>query len=169
MFKMTFLKMRTEAALKKNKTARSSKPYKQASMVGVVFSVEDKQKHLDIKEFIQQLERDGKKVDVLEYLPAKKENFEFKFDFFTSKDLSFWGNLDAPVTNKFIEKAFDYLFYIDNESNPLILNLLARSKAYCRIGRYKESEREYYELMIEQNGTSKGLIETMYTYTRQLR
>jgi hypothetical protein len=169
MFRMTFLKMRTEAALKKHKTIRGSKPYKQAVMVGVVFSVEDKQKHLDIKEFIQNLERDGKKVHVLEFLPPKKDNFEFKFDFFTNKDLSFWGNLDAPVINKFIETAFDYLFYIDNESNPLVLNILARSKAQCRIGRYKESESEYFELMIEQNGTNKGLMETMYNYTRQLR
>lgn len=161
--------MRTESALKKNKTTRGSKPYKQANNVGIVFSVEDKQKHLDIKEFIQQLERDGKKVQVLEYLPPKKENFEFKFDFFTMNDLSFWGNLESPVTTKFIETAFDYLFYIDKESNPLILNLLARCKAQCRIGRYDENESDFYELMIEQNGTNKGLMETMYNYTRQLR
>jgi hypothetical protein len=169
MFKMNFLKMRTETALKKNKTTRGSKPYKQAVSVGVVFSVEDKQKHLDIKEFIQQLERDGKKVQVLEYLPPKKENFEFKFDFFTIKDLSFWGNLESQVTNKFIETPFDYLFYIDKESNPLVLNLLARCKAQCRIGRYNENESKFYELMIEQTGTTKGLIESMYTYTHQLR
>ncbi|MEQ1586776.1 MAG: hypothetical protein ABL895_12900 [Cyclobacteriaceae bacterium] len=161
--------MRTETALRKNKTTRGSKPYKQAVNVGVVFSVEDKQKHLDVKEFIQQLERDGKKVQVLEYLPPKKDNFEFKFDFFTMKDLSFWGTLESPVTNKFIETAFDYLFYIDRESNPLVLNLLARCKAECRIGRYNENESEFYELMIEQTGTNKGLMETMYNYTRQLR
>ena len=58
--------MRTEAALKKNKSNRSSKPYKQAESVGVIFSVEDKQKHQDIKEFILQLERDGKKVTVFD-------------------------------------------------------------------------------------------------------
>lgn len=161
--------MRTEAALNKNKTVRASKPYKQSVNVGLVFSVEDKQKHLDIKEFIQSLERDGKKVQVLEYLPPNKENFEFKFDFFTIKDLSFWGNLESPATNKFIETSFDYLFYIDKESNPLVLNLLARCKAQCRIGRYNENESVFYELMIEQNGTNKGLIETMYNYIQQLR
>ncbi len=161
--------MRTEAALKKNKTARGSKPYKQATTVGVVFSVEDKQKHLDVKDFIHLLERDGKKVEVLEYLPPKKENFEFKFDFFTNKDLSFWGELNSSVANKFSDTPFDYLFHLDKESNPLILNLLARSKAQCRIGRYNEMESQYYELMIEQNGTNKGLMETMYNYTRQLR
>jgi len=169
MFKMNFLKMRTDSALKKNKTVRGSKPYKQAASVGVIFSVEDKQKHLDVKEFIQQLEKDGKKVAVLEYLPLKKENYEFKFDFFTIEDLSFWGKLETPVTDKFVETPFDYLFYLDKESNPLVLNLLARSKAHCRVGRFNENESQFYELMIEQNGTNKGLMETMYSYTSQLR
>jgi len=169
MFKMNFLKMRTATALKKNKTVRGSKPYKQAAKVGVVFSVEDKQKHQDVKEFIHLLEKDGKKVTVLEYLPAKKENYEFKFDFFTIEDLSFFGNLASSAADKFINTEFDYLFYVDRESNPLLLNLLARCKAQCRIGRFNDNERDYFELMIEQKGTNKGLIETMYSYTSQLR
>lgn len=169
MFRLNFLKMRTDSALKKNKSPRVSKPYKQAKQMGIIFSVEDKQKHLDIKEFIHQLEQDGKLVQVLEYLPPKKENYEFKFDFFTMKDVTFWGNLDSPLTVKFIETSFDYLYYLDKEPNPLILNLLARSKAQCRVGRYSEPLSPFFELMIEQNGTNKGLIETMYNYTRQLR
>lgn len=169
MFKLNFLRMRTEKALKKNKNQRSSKPYKLAKSIGIIFSVEDKQKHLEVKDFIHQLEQDGKSVQVLEYLPPKKENFEFKFDFFTIKDVTFWGNIESPLTEKFVETPFDYLFYIDMEANPLILNLLARSKAHCRIGRYNESHSPFFEMMIEQNGTNRGLIETMYNYTRQLR
>jgi len=169
MFKMNFLQMRTDTALKKNKTTRSSKPYKQAATVGILFTVEDKQKHLDIKDLIHHLEQDGKKVQVLEYLPEKKENYEFKFDFFTSKDLTFWGNLNSAIAEKFIETPFDYLFNIDRQPHPLILHLLARSKAHCRIGRYDEQGQTYFEMMIEQNGTNKGLIETMYNYTKQLR
>lgn len=161
--------MRTESALKKNKSYRASMPYKQAANVGIIFSVEDKQKHHDVKDFIHKLEQDGKKVQVLEFLPAKKENYEFMFDFFTIKDLSFWGNLESNIASKFADTAFDFLFYVDKESNPLILHVLARSKAHCRIGRFVESNSPYYELMIEQNGTTKGLMETMYNYTRQLR
>jgi hypothetical protein len=72
MFKMNFLKMRTEAALKKNKSNRNSKPYKQAESVGVIFSVEDKQKHQDIKEFIQQLER-GRKESYCIGIPTRQK------------------------------------------------------------------------------------------------
>lgn len=77
MFKMNFLKMRTNSALKKNKAMRTSIPYKQAQSIGIIFTVEDKQKHHDIKEFVHQLEQEGKKVQVLEFLPEKKRTTSF--------------------------------------------------------------------------------------------
>jgi hypothetical protein len=166
---LNFLQMRTRSALRKNKSLRATTPYKHALTAGIIFTVEDKQKHSDIKDFIQLLEQDGKKVKVLEFLPKKKENYEFLFDFFTSEDLSFWGAINSDQAEKFTETPFDFLFYVDIQSNPLILNLLARSKAHCRVGKFNELESAYYELMIEQNGTTKGLIETMHKYTKQLR
>jgi hypothetical protein len=161
--------MRTKSALKKNKTSRVNKPYKEAVNIGIIFTVEDKQKHDAIKELIHYLERDGKKVQVLEFLPEDKTNHEFKFDFFTMKDISFWGDVTATNALKFTDTPFDYLFYIDKESNPLILHLLARSKAHCRVGKYNEIENPYFELMIEETGSTKKLIETMFNYTSQLR
>lgn len=148
---------------------RASIPYKQAQSIGILFTVEDKQKHHDIKEFIHQLEQDGKKVQVLEYLPKKKENYEFMFDFFTVDDLNFWGALNSTPANKFANAPFDFLFCVDQQSNPLLLHLLSISKAHCRVGRYHELESDYYEMMIEQNGTIKGLIDTMYKYTKNLK
>ena len=169
MFKMNFLKWRTDSALKKNKSLRSSLPYKQAKNIGIIFSVEDKQKHADIKEFIGHLETDGKQVKVLEFLPKKKENYEFLFDFFTIQDLSFWGSINSHHAEKFSETHFDYLFYVDNQSNPLVLNLLARCKARCRVGKFSEEESPFFELMIESKGSTKGLIDNMYKYTKQLK
>ncbi len=161
--------MRTSTALKRNRNLRASMPYKKAQQIGILFSVEDKQKHLEIKEFIHQLEQDGKKVHVLEYLPLQKENYEFMFDFFSIKDINFWGKINSDSVERFCETPFDYLFYIDREPNLMALYLLASSKARCRVGRYKEGGNPFFELMIEQDGTNKGLIETMYKYTKQLR
>jgi len=166
---MSFLKMRTSSALKKNGVKRASTPYKRAEHIGIIFSVEDRTKHDNIKDFIKRLEQDGKKVQVLEFLPKKKENYEFLFDFFTLEDLSFWGNITSERAVKFSNMAFDYLFYIDSQSNPLVLNLLARSKALCRVGKFNEADSPYFELMIEDNGSTKTLIDNVYKYTRQLK
>lgn len=164
-----FLHLRTNSALKSNKSLRSSIPYQQALTVGILFSVEDKQKHEAIKDFIKLLEQDGKKVSVLEFLPKQKDNYEFKFDFFTIKDLSFWGKVNSPDADKFMEIPFDYLYCIDNASNPLIMHLLAKSKARCRIGKFSKEDQPFFELMIEQNGSVKNLIESMYKYSKQLK
>lgn len=169
MFKMSFLKMRTSSALRKSSAKRASTPYKHAENIGIIFSVEDKQKHDNIKDLIKKLEQDGKKVQVLEFLPKKKENYEFLFDFFTMDELSFWGNITSEKAVKFSNTPFDYLFYIDSQSNPLVLNLLARSKAHCRVGKFNESDSQYFEFMIEDNGSTKSLIDNVYKYTRQLK
>jgi hypothetical protein len=167
--KLNFLKLRTNAVLKKAKAFRSNLPYKQARTVGVLFSVEDKQKHFIIKELIKKLELDEKVVQVLEYMPAKHENYEFKFDFFTEKDLSFWGNITSSSANQFADAPFDFLFYIDLEPNVFVLNVLARSKAKCRVGKYFDGGQQYMELMIESVGGIQALIDGMYKYATQLK
>lgn len=167
--KLNFLNIRTNNQLKKNKSLRSSIPYKQALTVGVLFTVEDKKKHDDIKEFIHKLEHDGKKVQVLEYLPVKKDNYEFLFDFFTINDISFWGKIESEKTLKFSDTPFDYLFCMDTERNPMVLYLLARSKAKCRVGRFQEQEKSFFELMIDSTGGTKNLIDSIYKYTAKVK
>lgn len=166
--KLSFLKTRTTNQLKKNKAVRKSTDYKKAETIGILFSVEDKKKHDEVKEFIQKLQQDGKKVQVLEFLPEKKENPEFMFDFFTIKDISFWGKIESPKTLKFSDTSFDYLFCLDTKLNPMISYILARSKSKCRVGKYDETVKPLFELMIDSNGSTKSLIEGMYKYTTQL-
>lgn len=167
--RLKFLNIRTRSALKRNKAVRSTIPYQAASQIGIIFTVEDKMKHQQVKEFIARLQQDGKDVQVLEYLPKKKDNPEFMFDFFTAQDLTFWGKINNSTADKFCRINFDYLFNIDTQSNPLILNLLANCKAHCRVGRFQEKSSPFFELMIETNGSIQGLIDHMYEYTKKLR
>jgi hypothetical protein len=166
--KLSFLKYKTDAYLKRNKAIRTSLPYKQALNVGIIFSVEDKGKHDEIKDFVKHLEQDGKHVKVMCFLPKNKDNYEFMFDFFTEKDLSFWGNITSSIASQFAETSFDFLYYLDTTPNPLILNLIARSKAKCRVGKFWEEGQPYFEMMIESKNGVHSLIETMYKYTKSL-
>ena len=166
---LNLLKFRTKSYLKKNKSSRSSIPYDQSAKVGIIFTIEDLKKHELIKAFIKKLEGDGKKVEVITFLPRDKQNYEFLFDFFTDKEISFWGHNTSDKAVRFSDIAFDYLFYLDTEPNPLILNLLARSKAKCRVGKYWEDTKSYFEFMIESTGDTKLLIDGMFKYTSLLR
>ncbi len=167
--KISFLKGRIARQLLKNKVERSSIPYKKAQLVGVIFTVNDRQKHDQVKEFIHKLEQDGKKVRVMSFLPDKKENHEFLFDFFSLKDVSVWGKINSPQALEFCETPFDYLYYLDTEPNPCILYLLARSKAKCRVGRFWITGEPYFELMLDSAETTRSLIDGIYRYAMQLK
>jgi hypothetical protein len=155
--------------LKKQKAARPSVGYKKAMTTGVIFTVEDKQKHFAIKDFIKKLEADGKHVQVLEFLPEKTENYEFKFDFFTEKDVTFWGNLNSENALQFADAPFDFLFYLDLEPNPMIENVLARSNAKCRVGRHFDGSEGYLDLMVDSVSNTQALLESAYKYVVQLK
>jgi hypothetical protein len=167
--KLSLLKYNTSSYLKKNKTLRVSLPYKQALSIGIIFSVEDRTKHDEVKDFIKRLEQDGKQVQVICFLPKNKDNYEFMFDFFTDKDLSFWGRLNSANASRFADVHFDLLYYLDTTPNPFILNLLARSKAKCRVGKYWEKNQAFFEMMIESKDGTRSLIDVMLKYTRALK
>jgi hypothetical protein len=167
--RLNFLKIKTKSLIRKNKALRNNLPYSKAQTVGIIFTVEDKQKHFLVKDFIRRLEHDGKHIQVLEYLPAKTENYEFKFDFFSDKDVSFWGNITSPNAIQFADVSFDFLFYIDLTPNPLILHLLARSKAKCRVGKNFDSAQDFLELAIEAVENTQALVDGIYKYSTQLK
>ena len=167
--KLKLLKYKTQSYLRNNKTARFSEAYKKAGSVGVIFTVEDRKKHDQIKNLIRKMEHDGKQVKALGYLPPDQENYEFLFDFFTYREISMWGNITAPSALKFAETSFDFLLYLDTAPNEYILNLVAKSKAKCRIGTFWPEGEPYFEMMIESKGDSRRLIEDVYRYTTALR
>ena len=168
MVNRTLLSYKTKSLVKKNTVQRGSIAYQNVETIGIVFSIDDETKHKSIKRLIQQLEDDGKKVEVLAYLPKKKENHEFLFDFFTVKDLNFWGSFTSEKVAHFAARPFDYLLYIDIESNPFIRNILAMSKAKCRIGKFSEENEAFCEMMIQTANNIDSLVDEMYKYTKIL-
>lgn len=169
MLSKKILSYKTKALVKSSKISRSSISYDQAKSIGIIFSVEDLAKHETIKKLKKQLEKDGKTVQVLAFLPRGKENFEFLFDFFTIKDITLWGNFTAEQVISFANKSFDYLFYADESYNPMIGNILAMSKAKCRVGKFNKTNNQFCELMIQtQNGSIQHLVDEMYRYTKIL-
>jgi hypothetical protein len=167
--KLTFLKYRTKSQLKKNKTARTTTPFTEAKTIGILFTITDRGKHEIIKDFIHKLEHDKKQVQVMTYLPNKKENYDFLFDFFGPKDLSFWGEVTAHNATKFSDIPFDYLFCLDTEDNAMVDYLLARSKAKCRIGKFDDTRKDYFEMMIDSTKNTKEFVDGIYKYTTQLK
>ena len=167
--KFKFLRYKTKSYLRNNKTLRYNETYNKSISIGLIFTVENRQKHDHIKNLIRKFEHDGKKVKALAYLPPNQENYEFMFDFFTYREISFWGNITANSALEFADAPFDFLLYLDVSPNDLILNVVAKSKAKCRIGKFWKEGEAFFEMMIETNSDSKALIEELYKYITALR
>ncbi len=170
MFGKKFLSLRTKSTLKKNKIIRASTSFNDAKNIGIIFSAGDKFKFDCIKQFKKDLENEGKTVVVLSYLGKGKENHEFLFDFFTSKDISFWGRFTSSLVNDFIAQPFDFVFSVDIKSNIYTDNILACSQAKCRVGLFRENKSRFFELMINVNDSNpiSALIHDMYHFTKKL-
>ena len=158
----------TKRVIKKGKAKRSSVSYENAESIGILFTVIDRPKHTLVKKFIKLLEKDKKQVDVLCLLGEGKENYDFIFDYFTTKDFSLFGNIISRSIIKFVEKKFDYLVVLDTDSNIFTDNILARSSAKCRIGKYYDDKNPFYELMIKINkdDSVEELTDQVYHYLK---
>lgn len=165
MFSNKFLSVKTRRWVRKNKSIRSTTNYQKTQSIGIVFSIDDRKKHDVIKSFIKRLEVDGKEVEVLAFLPNNKENHEFLYDFFTVKDISFWGNYNTKKVQAFTNKTFDYLLHVDFDDLDVINGVLALSKAKCRIGGAKVEQSKFYEMIITTpNKEIQSLVDEMYNY-----
>jgi hypothetical protein len=169
--KSELLYLRNKKLLHTSRIERATIDYRKAWEVGILYSVVDLEKHEKIKMLIKLLEKDIKKVEVLTFLGKDKENYEFRNNFFTENDFSFWGNLDSEVVKKFAEKKFDYLLCIDLDSNIFTEHILVRSQASCRIGRFSKNNKDFFELMININDNAgiQELIDQMYHFIKLLR
>ena len=158
----------TNKVIKKGKIERGSVSYDMAESVGILFTVIDRPKHSLIKKFIKLLEKDNKKVDVLCLLGEGKENYDFIFDYFTTRDFSLFGHVVSQSILLFIQKKFDYLIVLDTESNIFTDNILAKSNAKCRIGIYHDDRDPFYELMIkiQKDHSVEELIDQVYHYLK---
>lgn len=151
---------------------RNNIPYSLSKKIGIIFSVEDIKKHEGIKHLIHLLENDKKEVTVLSYLGKGKENFEFRFDYFSLEDLSFFGQIKSESVLNFIATKFDYIFHIDPScENVLINNILVQSKAAYRIGICMQvNESAPYEFIYKpaQGEGFKNIVEEVLNYTKAL-
>lgn len=156
---------------KKNLSPRTALGLNFVKNVGILYTVDDLAKHEAIKQFVHQLELEGKKVKVLSFLEKNKENYEFRFDFFTEKDINFWGGFKSDNIIKFHNERFDYLFNFDLEPNIYIKKILALSKATCRVGRHSEANELFFEWMIGvKNGERiKDFTDNTYRYLKLIR
>ena len=168
--KNKLLKFRTKRAVKKQAT-RQTVNYKDTKSIGILFKVSEEDKHDFINNFVHALEKDGKSVEALTYFTRDHDNpYDFKYAFFTDKDVSVMGEIKSQSVKSFMDKNFDYLYCITREDIAVFDHILSKSKAKCRIGKYEDGKTHLFEFMVNFNDETKldEMIKEIHHFTKAI-
>ncbi len=163
------LSYKTKRFSKDNFDLRASIPYVDAEHIGIIFINDTHEKSKQAEKLKALIESDNKHIKVLAY----DRNVEIKhlpFESFSKKDVSFWGDFKNQSIQNFSDISFDFLICLDINPGDIIKNLLAKSKAKCRVGICDDFEayHKLFELIIHSS-TDSDLVESVYTYTKNIR
>lgn len=163
------LSYKTNRFLKQNHAIRTSVPYVQAKNIGIIFSNDSPDKTTLAEDLKSLFLVDGKRVKVLAY-DRNVEVQHLPFESFSNKDLSFWGNFTKQSIDNFSDTTFDFLYCLDKNPGEIIKNILAKSKAKCRVGVCDDFEayQKTFELIV-QTANDSSIIESVYSYTKNIR
>ena len=164
------VRLRTKFALKRNNTIRVTDGYKRAQSIGVIHSACDQSGEQMIQDFITKLKSDNKKVQSLVFVSKAKKKVEYPYSYFTETDFKPNGKWKKVEVEQFQTSPFDYLISLDWESNKYTRNILAESKAKCRVGRYEEEYNQYFELMLQHGDDDfESYLDQLYHYLKNMR
>ena len=103
------------------------------------------------------------------YTPPKQApKLSIKYNAFSKKDFNWVGRCKQEGLKKFIKTDFDYLFSLNTSPFLPFDNILAQSKAKCRVGVFDDKRTDYFELMVQPSKKTdlNAVTEQMIRYTK---
>jgi len=125
----------------------------EAKKIGILYTLDDIPDYDLVSQFVSELQHDHKEVKALGFVKNKSllQRFlpKLSFDFFSRRDLTWFYKPIHKHVRDFIEKEFDLLIDLSlRESFPLQY-ISGCSNALCRVGKFSETNTEYYDFMID--------------------
>jgi hypothetical protein len=109
-----------------------------AEYIGIVFNASEEAHLILVKNFAAKLLEHNKKVKCLGYIDLKRRldlpMSTLRFDFFTSKEMSWFYLPSTTVCESFMEVQFDLLLDLNIEADPVLQYIACGSKAKYKIG-----------------------------------
>jgi len=170
LFKKFFIDRKTKLSAKKSTVSRENISFRRAKSIGIIYTWEGKRKAEIINDFAKEMEISGKKVKILCYSSVDLKVIPVLIDFFNDADFYYFGNIKSNKLNDFINLPFDFLYHLDTTQNIYIENVMAKSKARCRVSRADHTKKDLYDFMIQTKGNAgiETLCNEILHYTKAL-
>jgi hypothetical protein len=156
--------------LKKLRNAKRSRKvinYYEAKEIGIIYPSDNESKFVLVKQFIEYFKKEHgiSQVKALGFINEKEAPFYhshiLNHDYYTAKDLSWYGNPTCSATESFIEQEFDILIDLSENDRIPIRFVLERSNARFKVGR--DTDSESYDMVLEMKKES-----TLDQYIKQV-
>jgi hypothetical protein len=105
-----------------------------AHSIGILFDCTENAKSLEVLDFANALEREGKKVSLLAYNHVKKATESKPYPTFNRADTKWSGDLKPNIAKDFIQRRFDLLLVINLDKRRPIEWISAASQAAMKVG-----------------------------------
>ena len=143
-------------SIKKNQKTRFFK-FSQIKEIGILFNGSDKKNNIIIKETINYFSNKKIYCEALGFVNNKKmyeHNLtSLHIDFFNLNDCDFFRIPKSRSTTSFLNKKFDILINISDESHFLYDYIVTKSKSKLKIG---NGDSNYYDLIIKSDKNNVG-------------
>jgi hypothetical protein len=133
--------------------ARNMMNLADARCIGIMYVLNDVADYDIVAGFVSRLQHERKEVKALGFVKNKILISRFlpklSYDFFSRKDVTWYYKPIHSKVRDFIEKEFDILIDLNLQDFFPLKYISGLSKAKCRVGRYSESNMDFYDLMLE--------------------
>jgi len=166
------LDLRNKIASRGDGVKRYTQKYEKTNHIGILFHIKNDDMQPKLNEFVAKLRKDEKKLELLTYIGDQIHSnpYNFQYNVFTNKDISVLGSINSAEVEHFISQNFDYLFCIYLEHFNAFDNILLKSKAKLRIGKYFEDKEDCLDLMlnIPEDKKEDELMDMLFYYIKKL-
>lgn len=128
-----------------------------ANSIGLLYCADNPADVERIKNYVDSLQAMGKEVKSLGFINVKAIppglNSSALHQYFSLKELNWYGKPSSQFIHSFVNEAFDMLFDFGIPTQLPVTFLASMSNAKCKVGRYVEKYTELYDVMIETDAT----------------
>lgn len=125
--------------------------------VGILFDATNPDDFELVKRYVLYLREHRKKVKALGFFSTKQipdmAFSKLEYDFFSTKDLNWFGKPSSMVIQNFIDEEYDLLIDLNINDHFPLKYISALSKANFKVGKFNEKGIEIYDMMIDSDNT----------------
>jgi len=145
--------------IKKNTREKRFISLKDAKDIGILYLFTNEQDYTAISKFVKLLQDQNKKVKALGFVKRKHLTNRFlpklSYDFFSQKDINWYGKPSNIFIKDFIEKDFDIIIDMSLHDNYPLQYISGVSKARLKVGRFEKNNLDIYDVMIQLEKNTK--------------